>query len=189
MTSHSVSSQPSLDAEKYFLDAAEVRRLLTYDPATGIFTWNRAEGMCSNWNARNAGRRAGGINRASNRRRITISWRGKKRAYEASLLAWIWMTGEWPSTEIDHENRIRSDDRWSNLRLATPSQNKINKGLARNNKSGHHGVNWDAGRKKWRAAVQRDRKRVYRWFDKIEDAAAFRISLTNELFGEFARAA
>jgi hypothetical protein len=37
------------------------------------------------------------------------------------------MTGEWPIDQVDHINRIRDDDRWINLREATPQQNRNNK--------------------------------------------------------------
>lgn len=37
------------------------------------------------------------------------------------------MTGDWPKDQIDHINRIKSDDRWENLREATQSQNSYNR--------------------------------------------------------------
>lgn len=55
----------------------------------------------------------------------------KSKLYVAHRLAWYWVTGEWPEAEIDHINRCRSDNRWSNLRAATRSQNMMNKGHAR----------------------------------------------------------
>lgn len=64
------------------------------------------------------------------------------------------MTGEWPERDIDHINRDGLDNRWSNLRLATKSQNMRNHGLFKTNTSGMTGVHWDRCAKKWR---------VYRW--------------------------
>ena len=40
--------------------------------------------------------------------------------------AWLLRTGEWPDFEVDHENGVRSDNRWVNLRHATHSQNRQN---------------------------------------------------------------
>ena len=36
------------------------------------------------------------------------------------------MTGEWPSLEVDHKDRDKSNDRWSNLRLATEEEQHAN---------------------------------------------------------------
>ena len=47
--------------------------------------------------------------------------------YPAHHLAWLLMTGEWAERgKIDHINGNRSDNRWTNLRPATPSQNAVN---------------------------------------------------------------
>ena len=45
------------------------------------------------------------------------------RLYLEHRLAWFYMTGKWPPHEIDHINRVRNDNRWNNLRLATRSIN------------------------------------------------------------------
>lgn len=55
----------------------------------------------------------------------------------AHRLAWMYVYGEWPSGEIDHINRIRSDNRISNLRICTRQQNCNNTDLNSNNTSGH----------------------------------------------------
>ena len=62
-----------------------------------------------------------------------------------------------PSGEIDHINRNKLDNRRSNLREVTRSMNCLNKGLQRNNTSGHAGVRYDKSKtslKKWRAWIQ-----------------------------------
>lgn len=44
-------------------------------------------------------------------------------------VAWKLMTGEDPTQEIDHINKDRLDNRWSNLRAVTPTQNLANRPL------------------------------------------------------------
>ena len=46
------------------------------------------------------------------------------RPYSASRLAWLYMTGKWPNSEISYINGKPSDTRWANLREATTSQNR-----------------------------------------------------------------
>lgn len=62
------------------------------------------------------------------------------RLYLAHRLAWLYVHGHWPPTEIDHKNRIRDDNRLANLRLATRSQNNWNKVRVAKSNSGHLGV-------------------------------------------------
>ena len=52
-----------------------------------------------------------------------------KKKYYVHRLIWIYMTGDDPGNmEIDHINRDRHDNRWSNLRLTTRSENAFNTG-------------------------------------------------------------
>ncbi len=57
------------------------------------------------------------------RRRIRLN----DRLYPAATLAWLYMKGTWPLHTIDHINHDGSDDRWDNLREATPTEQSINR--------------------------------------------------------------
>ena len=50
-----------------------------------------------------------------------------KKQYQAHRLAWFYVTGKWPTNDIDHINGIRTDNRFENLREATRSQNCRNR--------------------------------------------------------------
>lgn len=56
--------------------------------------------------------------------------------------------------EVDHINRNRLDNRKTNLRLATRSQNQANRALLRNNTSGYKGVNYIRATGKWAARIK-----------------------------------
>jgi hypothetical protein len=114
---------------KPILSAEEVRALLHYDPATGVFKWRRrllgsfatrAAGRI--WNTKHAGKTTGTDNGQGY---LCICIRAV--SYRAHRLAWLYMTGEYPKHEIDHKNGVCSDNRWVNLRDVTPSINQQNK--------------------------------------------------------------
>ena len=59
---------------------------------------------------------------------IVNIWDGKKqKKIRRCHLIWWAATGEWPTSLIDHENRVKADDRYSNLRMRTHRQNMVNK--------------------------------------------------------------
>lgn len=93
--------------------------------------------------------------------------------YLAHRLAWLYTHGSWPESEIDHANRVRDDNRISNLREATPTQNKQNIGMKKNNKSGFIGVSWDKNNNKWKAKIVVNYKAIQiGLFDDPEIASA-----------------
>lgn len=108
------------------------------------------------------------------------------KLYRAHRLVFLTMTGEFPPTDVDHINGIRTDNRWSNLRLATRSQNLRNKSIQSNNTSGALGVSWDKRRKKWEYRIKAEGVQHIGVFAEFEDAVAARKAAEIKYFGEFA---
>lgn len=130
------------------IDAATLRRLLSYDPEMGNFVWIGKTGRSTQ-----VGTRAGRTDR-NGYRGINIM----NRKYAAHRLAWLYMTGEWPKQQIDHINGKRDDNRFSNLRDVSSSENRRNSRRSNNNRSGHTGVSFDKSTDKWRAVIKIDGK-------------------------------
>ncbi|MGW1422698.1 HNH endonuclease [Bradyrhizobium manausense] len=154
-----------------------VRSLLDYDPLTGVFLWRISP-------SRNTPE--GSIAGADSEGYRLIRIDGGR--YKAHQLAWLYMTGEWPSRQVDHRDTDRSNNRWSNLRLATTSQNKANMGRRADNKSGFKGVRWYSPTKKWNAQIRCQGKNTnLGYFPTPEEAHAAYCRAAERLFGEFAR--
>jgi len=94
-----------------------LKKNLKYDPDTGKWTWIAHRCGVT------LGMNAGWVHTKRGRIKVEINGRG----YYSSILAWFYMTGEWPALEVDHINRDPGDDRWVNLRLITHSNNCVNK--------------------------------------------------------------
>lgn len=92
-------------------------------------------------------------------------------------------TGE----RIDHINRIRSDNRRENLRLASVQQNNINKGLGSNNTSGIIGVS-KKSENSWHSYIANPetRKRINCYSKTFEDAVRIRLLLEKKYYKDFA---
>lgn len=149
------------------LTPEKLHELLEYDPETGTLTW-KCRGN-PQWDARFAGKAA-----------FTSYRNGYKaggifnKMYDAHRIIWMMVHGEWPNT-IDHINGVKDDNRIENLRNVTQAENCRNAKRTRNNKSGHNGVSWSKGSRKWLAQIMVNRKCIYlgRFID-IEDAIAAR---------------
>ena len=115
------------------LTQKRLKELLHYDPSTGIFTW-----LVALSKKVKIGDIAGHID-SKGYRHIGVDC----DVYRASRLAWLYMEGYFPEHEVDHEDRVRHNDRWKNLRHLTHSCNLKNRGVNSNNTSGITGVNWD----------------------------------------------
>jgi hypothetical protein len=164
-----------------WITADEARSLFSYDAETGEIRWRVSlPGYRSG-----AGDIAGGVYSCGYR--IIGVYR---RQYLAHRLAWFIQTGEWPVDEVDHINGRRSDNRWCNLRPATPSQQAINRKSYSNNKSGQKGVTWAKRERKWRAHIAaQGRRLVLGEFRSFEEACAARLDAERLYHGEYARAA
>lgn len=88
--------------------------------------------------------------------------------------------------DIDHINGNGLDNRRSNLRLATRSQNMMNRSSQANNRSGYRGVCWQHEKRKWRATIWvAGRKTHLGDFKDIEEAHAAYVSASLRLHGVF----
>lgn len=124
------------------ITATRLRELLAYDPATGLFTWAANHGTKCR-----AGEVAG-----SDHGKGYIQIQLDGRNYLAHRLAWLYVTGEWPSHGVDHKHGNRSDNRWDELRAATNSQNQQNLRKARSRSlTGLLGVSRNG--KRWKSNI------------------------------------
>ncbi len=99
------------------------------------------------------------------------------------------MTGKWPTHQVDHINGMRADNRWKNLREATPLQNARNRRPTKETGSGRVGVCFDKTRAKWSAYIGVDNRTInLGFFAEIEEAVAARADAEKVHFGEFAAA-
>lgn len=97
------------------------------------------------------------------------------------------MYGEWPEYDIDHKNRIKTDNRIVNLRLATRSQNQQNKDIMKSNTTGFRGVSKRKRVKTFQAAIRYQGELIRLGsFATAEEAYEARKIKELELFGEFA---
>ena len=157
LTKHEqISSAPS-----NALTADRLRELLNYDPETGVFTWRVGRKKC----------RVGAIAGCLSNGYIAVMLEG--RYYRCHRLAWLHFYGVWPSREIDHANRVRSDNRIANLREVSSSQNKQNTPRQKNNTSGFRGVSWHKRDSRWQAKIAlHGKRRFLGLFDSPEEASA-----------------
>ena len=88
---------------------------------------------------------------------------------------------------VDHINtHKKSDNRKSNLRIATQKENARNRRIAKNNTSGKTGVSFDKRKDKWIAYIGYNHKIIYLGnFDKYDDAVQARQKAEDKYFGEF----
>lgn len=87
---------------------------------------------------------------------------------------------------IDHINHNTIDNRKSNLRIVTYSQNLMNKSLVSSNTSGITGVSWYEKRNKWKSYITINKKQKFLgYFDNFEDAVRTRKEAEVKYFGEY----
>ena len=155
-----------------------LREVLNYNSESGFFTWNVMTGRRNR-----VGSVAGTI---SSRGYVKIKVLGK--AYYAHRLAWLYFYGDWPNGEIDHVNRIRSDNKIRNIRLASRSENLCNKTIQKNNILKIKGVSKCAQGKDrpFYSRITKNGNRVYLGsFGTIEEASfAYKVA-AQTMHGDF----
>ena len=141
------------------ITAETVRELFDYNPHDGHLRWRVARQKIIK------GAIAGYVSTSDGYRYVCFDY----NELLAHRIIWFWVTGEWPKCQIDHENRIRDDNRWTNLREATNGQNSRNSSGRRNSTTGIRGI--DVRRGKYRVRINVDgREIVIGRFVKLRDA-------------------
>lgn len=154
---------------------SRLRELLDYNPDTGLFTWLQYRSQRAN-----KGSVAGRVNMTTGYVEIQID--GTR--YKAHRLAWLYCHGVMPDKQVDHINCCRTDNRITNLRKATSSQNQQNTGLTKSNKSGRKGVYFRGG--KWQAQAQINGKKYHLGRHKsIDEASKVYEEFCKEKYNEF----
>ena len=159
--------------------------LFSYDPETGLITRLVTRG----YNAR-AGDTAGCVNSGSDDY-ICVKLGGK--ILRAHRLAYFLHTGEIPK-ELDHHDGDKQNNKFTNLRLATRSQNQRNIPRMRNNTSGFKGVCYHRAKGKFQASLKASGRKIHlglfdtaeaaaRAYDMAAVAAAGEFALTNQKMG------
>ncbi len=156
------------------LTVEHLRKVVHYDTETGIFTRLISSG------GQAAGSKAGWIDGEGYRKLRVLG-----NEYRASRLAFFYVTGKWPKNHIDHKNLARPDNRWTNLREATWSQNNHHS-IQEPGASGFRGATYHAPSKQWRARIQVQGRRLHLGlFDTPEEAHAAYCRAAEKYFGEF----
>jgi hypothetical protein len=155
------------------LTQSRLKYLFRYDQKTGKF-FRRV--TVSSFNAR-AGMHAGYLN-AWGYLRIMVDG----ETYFVHRLVWLYVHGRFPKDDLDHKNGIRSDNRITNLREATRSQNLANSKAHRDKRGKLKGVHWQPKTGKWRARI----KQIHLGLFSTEEAAhAAYCKAAKRLYGHF----
>ena len=129
-----------------------LKELLNFNENSGLFTWN----------VRRCGRAEKGAIAGSTNAIGYIQIQVDGKNYLAHRLAWLYIHGVFPTSDIDHINGNRADNRLANLREATRSENKQNQRNANcNNSSGTFGATWHKQTKKWKAQIMLNGKNYH----------------------------
>ena len=151
--------------KRLLLTQEQLKQKLTYNPDTGLFYW------ITSGKGRNLKKPAGGINNSKGY--ISIGINGNK--YYAHQLTFLYMEGYLPENDVDHINRITSDNSWDNLREVSKSCNAKNIGILNSNTSGITGVSLHKHTGKWQVFICVNNNNIYLgYFDDFDQAVLAR---------------
>ena len=123
--------------------------------------------------ARDAGKQTGTLRSDGY---LIVGINGKRML--AHRIVWIMHHGNIPpDKQVDHINHQRQDNRITNLRLASATDNRKNQSKRKDNTSGTTGVYWDEPTHKWRVLIcTRGKSNHIGLFKNYNDAVAARLA-------------
>ena len=154
-----------------------LREVFHYGPDTGVLQWAVSPHIRSRILAR---QEVLGIVRDGYHQ---IKWRN--RFYPTHRVIWKWMTGFDPPEGylIDHRDRDPLNNRWMNLRLATPNQNAQNK----SNDNPLRNVHFEPRTNRWCVRVRANGQRIHVGrFGSLEEAQEAAQACRKVHHGDFA---
>lgn len=158
-----------------------LRELFSYDPNTGELLWRSLPPRSKRCLL---GQQVG-------RKNYRGYWRCKIDGvcYPVHRVIWKMVTGSDPVNLIDHRNCNPSDNRWTNLREATPAQNGWNMRRQKRKANGVvKGVRFVKADRAWKAYIGIDGQQIYLGqFKDYERAVAVRNEAAAKTYGQFAR--
>ena len=156
-----------------------LKEILNYNPENGLFYWK----------INKKGHVKSGDIAGSNHKKGYISIRINGKDYLAHRLALIISEHKiLPNKQVDHINGDKKDNRITNLRLVTYSENNQNVGRRKDNLSGFKGVGFDNRRKKWRSRIRANDKMIWLgYFNTPEEAHEAYCREANKLHGPFSK--
>lgn len=136
-----------------------LKSFLTYDEFSGDLIWRHRERShfpndqaYNAWNARFPEKKVGAVSNGY------VIFSIFKRLYKAHRVAWAIYHGEWPDRHLDHIDGNRSNNRISNLRVVSRTENNMNMARKSTNTSGQTGVSRTKSGMRWRARIQANGK-------------------------------
>lgn len=159
----------------------KLKERLDYDAETGNFYWKLRVNGYNYWNSRWAGKIAG-CKDSYGYIIITID----DKPYKAHILAWLYVTGNFPERPIDHKDLCKSNNRFINLREASWRDNACNR-PRKKSKSGYSGVQFTRSGK-WRALIRINGVYTHLGiFSTLKEAVKVCDDARKEHHGEFAK--
>ena len=160
---------------------AEAHNNLIYERWNGDLYWKYNQFNRPEINTKYAGKQAGFIRQDGYR---LVSINGKSEY--AHRIIYLMMTGKYPDGEIDHYNRNRSDNRWSNLKDVPRKINTRNRSMSSNNTSGYANISSikrKGEHRGWHVSIGCADEKYRKNFKELADAIQWRDSIIEQLPG------
>jgi hypothetical protein len=163
---------------KILLPLAGAENVLRYDADTGLLYWT-----VHIYRIKKPGDLAGHMNKKG-----YIEIRYNRTTYQAHRLAWYLHTGEDPrELQVEHIDTDRTNNRITNLRLATAQNNAQNQSKRNDTTSLYKGVSYHKKSNKWQSQIGANGENIHLgYFDTEIEAHAAYCKAAMKLHGEFA---